>query len=119
MSDARLADYLEHMEHAAQDACTFVQGLDKGAFLQDRKTQQAVIMSLVIVGEAATKVMDNYTEFAHRHADVPWRSMRGMRNRVAHGYFDINLDVVWDTVETALPQLLKQLASVRRDAEES
>jgi uncharacterized protein with HEPN domain len=62
--------------------------------------------------------MDSYVEFTLRHAHVPWRSMRGMRNRIAHGYFDINLDVVWDTVETALPELLKQLPSVRRDADD-
>jgi uncharacterized protein with HEPN domain len=44
--------------------------------------------------------------------------MRGMRNRIAHGYFDINLDVVWDTVQTALPELLLQLPAVRQDAED-
>lgn len=43
--------------------------------------------------------------------------MRGMRDRIAHGYFNINLDVVWDTVQTALPDLLKQLPSVRQDAQ--
>ncbi len=50
------------------------------------------------------------------HDQVPWRSMRGMRNRIAHGYFEINLDVVWDTVQSALPELLKQLAAARQDA---
>ena len=44
--------------------------------------------------------------------------MRGMRNRIAHGYFEINLDVVWDTVKTALPELHKQLPTVRQDAED-
>jgi uncharacterized protein with HEPN domain len=53
--------------------------------------------------------MDHYPEFTEQHPDVPWRSMRGMRNRIAHGYFEINLDVVWDTVQIALPELLKQL----------
>jgi len=67
--------------------------------------------------EAATKVMDDYSEFTQAHMQVPWRSMRGMRNRIAHGYFDINLDVVWDTVQSALPELLRQLAAVRQDAE--
>lgn len=71
-------------------------------------------MSLIIIGEAATKVMDSYAEFTQAHAQVPWRSMRGMRNRVAHGHFDINLDVVWNTVQTALPQLLKQLRAVKQ-----
>ena len=74
-------------------------------------------MSLIIIGEAATKVMDGYAEFIQAHPEVPWRSMRGLCNRIAHGYFDINLDVVWDTVQTALPELLKQLHAVRRDAE--
>ena len=78
-------------------------------FLADKRTQQAVIMSLIIIGEAATKVMDGYAGFTGRYPDVPWRSMRGVRNRIAHGYFDLNLDIVWDTVQTALPALLKQL----------
>lgn len=116
MSDNRLPDYLDHMRQAATDACGFVEGLGKAAFVSDKRTQQAVIMSLVIVGEAATKVMERYPDFVQSHVEVPWRSMRGMRNRIAHGYFDINLDVVWDTVQTALPALLEQLVSVRRDA---
>lgn len=117
MSENRLSDYLGHMEQAATDACTFVEGFGKEDFLDDKRTQQAVFMSLIIIGEAATKVMDGYAEFAQAHAQVPWRSIRNMRNRMAHGYFEINLDVVWDTVATALPELLKQLPVVRRDAE--
>lgn len=75
-------------------------------------------MSLIIIGEAVTKVMDGYAVFAPTHAQVPWRNMSGMRNRIAHGYFDINLDVVWDTVQTALPELLKQLPAVRQNADD-
>jgi uncharacterized protein with HEPN domain len=118
MSGNRLLDYLDHMEQAATDACSFVDGLDKEDFLADKRTQQAVIMSLIIIGEAATKVIEGYDGFALSHPGVPWRSMRGMRNRIAHGYFDINLEVVWDTVQIALPDLLKQLAAIRRDAED-
>jgi uncharacterized protein with HEPN domain len=91
--------------------------LDKDDFLADKRTQQAVVMSLIIIGEAATKVMEGYAAFAQAHPDVPWRNMRGMRNRMAHGYFDINLDVVWDTAQEWLPDLLKQLTAVRRDAD--
>lgn len=112
MSDNRLSDYLEHMQQAATDACTFLEGLGKADFLEDKRTQQAVIMSLIIIGEAATKLMDGYTEFTQAHPEVPWRSMRGMRNRIAHGYFDINLEVVWETVQTALPDLLQRLSSI-------
>ena len=82
--------------------------------MADKRTQQAVIMSLIIIGEAATKVMDGYAEFAQAHPEVPWRSMRNMRNRMAHGYFEINLDVVWETVQEWLPVLLKQLPTVRQ-----
>lgn len=117
MNENRLPDYLDHMRQAADDARSFVEGLHKDDFLEDKRTQQAVIMSLIIIGEAATKVMDGYAEFARTHAQVPWRSMRGMRNRIAHGYFDIDLEVVWETVQAALPALLDQLAVVRPDAD--
>lgn len=118
MNENRLLDYLDPMQQAAVDACSFVEGLVREDFLADKRTQQAVIMSLIIVGEAATKVMESYAEFAQTHAQVPWRNMRGMRNRIAHGYFDINLDVVWETVLTALPELLEQLPAVREDVED-
>ena len=119
MSESRLTDYLDHMQQAATDACSFAEGLGKDDFLKDRRTQQAVIMSLVIIGEAVTKVMDGYVDFTQAHAQIPWRNMRGMRNRIAHGYFDINLDVVWDTVQAALPELLQQLPAVRQDADDT
>lgn len=113
MSENRLPDYLDHIQQAATDARSFVEGMAKDDFLADKRTQQAVIMSLIVIGEAATKVMDGYVEFTQAHADVPWRSMRNMRNRMAHGYFDINLDVVWETVQEWLPALLQQLPAVR------
>lgn len=112
MNENRLPDYLNHMLEAATDACGFVEGLAKEDFLEDKRTQRAVIMSLIIIGEAATKVMDGYADFAQANAQVPWRSMRGMRNRIAHGYFDINLEVVWATVQTALPEMLQQLEAI-------
>jgi uncharacterized protein with HEPN domain len=114
MSENRLPDYLDHMRQAATDACSFVEGLEKDDFLEDKRTQQAVIMSFIIIGEAATKVMDGHTAFTRAHPEVPWRSMRGMRNRITHGYFDINLDVVWETVQSALPELLQQLCALQQ-----
>lgn len=117
MSGNRLPDYLDHIQQAAADARSFVEGLARDDFLADKRTQQAVIMSLVIIGEAATKAMDGYAGFTEVHTEVPWRSMRNMRNRMAHGYFDINLDVVWETVQEWLPELLRQLPAVRQDAD--
>lgn len=116
---ASLLDYLDHIAQAATDACGFVDGLDKAEFLADKRSQNAVVMSLVIIGEAATKIMDQHAGFAEAHAEIPWRSMRGMRNRIAHGYFEINLDTVWDTVQTALPDLLAVLADVRQHLDQA
>lgn len=116
MSRYRLGDYLDHIRQAAEDACAFAEGMSEEEFFADKRTQQAVVMSLIVIGEATTKIMDGYPEFIDVHQDVPWRAMRGMRNRIAHGYFDINLTVVWDTVRTALPELLGQLPALIRDA---
>lgn len=118
MTENRLTDYLDHMAQAASEACGFVDGFSKEDFIGDKRTQQAVIMNLIIIGEAVTKVMDGYAEFALSQTQVPWRSMRGMRNRIAHGYFDINLQVVWDTVQSALPALILQLPAVRQAAQD-
>ncbi len=114
----RLPDYLDHIQQAAIDARSFVEGLTKEDFFADKRSQQAVIMSFIIIGEAATKVMDGYAKFTQSHPEVPWRSMRNMRNRMAHGYFDINLDVVWETVQEWLPALLRQLPAVRLAADD-
>lgn len=116
MNENRLPDYINHIQQAATDVCSFLEGLNKDDFLEDKCTQQAVIMSLIIIGEAATKVVERYAAFTQAHPEIPWRNMRGMRNRMAHGYFDIDLDVVWETAQEWLPELLKQLPVVRQDA---
>lgn len=61
MSASRLPDYLDHMRQAIADAQSFVDGMEQADFMQDRRTQQAVVMSLIVLGEAATKVMDQHT----------------------------------------------------------
>ncbi|MFC0268867.1 HepT-like ribonuclease domain-containing protein [Kushneria aurantia] len=117
MKAQRLRDHLKHMRQAAADARDFTDGMEKETFFADRRTQQAVVMSLVIVGEAAARIMDGFPAFIRRHDAIPWRNMRGMRNRIAHGYFEINLDIVWNTLQTALPTLLVQLSEACVDAE--
>ena len=117
MTENRLPDYLDHMLEAALQACSYVEGLDKDDFLLDKRTQQAVILNLIIIGEAATKLLKDYNQFLDQYPDMPWRSMRGMRNRIAHGYFEIDLDVVWETVKAALPQLLERLPAIIKSAD--
>ncbi|TXR46937.1 HepT-like ribonuclease domain-containing protein [Phyllobacterium endophyticum] len=112
MKTKRLAEYLDHIRQAAIDAEAFVEGMSKSDFLADRRTQQAVVMSIIIVGEAATKVLERHGDFAKHHPEIAWHNMRGMRNRIAHGYFDINLDIVWNTVQSAFPLLIARLQQI-------
>jgi uncharacterized protein with HEPN domain len=94
----RQFDYVEHILEAIRAIDSYVADMSRETFLEDRKTQQAVIFNLMIIGEAAAKIANEYPEWAAEHAEIPWRAMRGMRNRLAHGYFEINLEIVWETV---------------------
>lgn len=113
MKTSRVADYVDHMLEAAELACSYVEGMAREDFDADKRTQQAVILNLIVLGEEATKLLKDEEAFANLHPEVPWRSMKGMRNRIAHGYFEINLDTVWETIQTALPDLIRQLPAIR------
>lgn len=109
----RLSDYLEQMAQGSTDALNFTEGMDEATFVADLKTQRAVVMCLMIVGEAATRIVADHLDFTQANASIPWRSIRGMRNRIAHGYFDIDLHVVWQTV-AELPSLIASLSKISR-----
>ncbi|AEG91770.1 HepT-like ribonuclease domain-containing protein [Ramlibacter tataouinensis] len=111
-AEPRLLDYLHHLREAAQQIRNYTSGMDKAAFLADSRTQQAVFFNFVILGEACARLMAGHADFLARHPQVPWRSIRDMRNQVAHGYFTIDTEVVWRTVQDALPDLLAKLPVV-------
>ena len=112
MKDLRTDDYLRHIVDSTADILSFVSGSTEDQFKSDRRTQKAVIMSLIEIGEAATKIASTDPEFVARNPHVPWKQMKGMRNRIAHGYFDIDFDIVWQTVVSAIPALNKQTAEL-------
>jgi uncharacterized protein with HEPN domain len=112
MSDLRSADYVSHILEAIDLVATYTEGMTSDAFAEDKRTQQAVLLNIMIIGEAATKLAQSDPELITQNSQVPWSSMRGMRNRVAHGYFDIDLQVVWNTTQIALPMLAEQLRFV-------
>lgn len=89
--------------------------LQRRTSCKDTKTQHAVIHNIVVLGEAAIKVQKAHAAFVERHPHFPLQSMRGMRNRLVHGYH-INLDLVWDTIKDVLPEFLKLLPAARRAA---
>ena len=97
------------MLRAALDAQAFVAGLERDRFLADRKSQQAVVMSLMIVGEAAARTIERSPDFVADHPSIPWLALRGLRNRIAQGYFEVDMNIVWETTQTALPDLIATL----------
>ncbi len=111
-AENRLPDYLRQMIEASSDAVAFTEGMSEAQFMADLRTQRAVVMCLMIVGEAATRIVSERSGFVEAHGEIPWRSIRGMRNRIAHGYFDIDLQVVWRTVQAELPTLIEKLRKI-------
>ena len=100
------SDFLRDMLENAQRAIQFVYGMDFKTFSNDEKTLYAVIRAIEIVGEAAAKVPD---EVRSNYPRVPWREVKGMRNKLVHNYFGINKEVVWQTVQEDLPELVEAL----------
>ena len=109
MNESRLSDYLDQMRASAADAVSFVEGMGRSDFLDDRRTQHAVTMCLQIIGESAKQILERHPEFAVARPEIRLGEMRGIRNRIAHGYVLIDQDRVWDTVTEDLPDLLRQL----------
>ncbi|MBR7001307.1 MAG: DUF86 domain-containing protein [Neisseriaceae bacterium] len=113
MSFNRCEDYLNHIAQALHLALSYIDGLHLADFLDDTCTQQACIMNVLIIVEAASKLINDYPDFVAQHPEIEWYSMRGMRNRIAHGYFDIDLEVVWETLQTALPDLQQKIQAIQ------
>ena len=109
----RLKDYLSHILDSARLAQDYCAQMPPEQFMQDKKTQQAVLLNLMVIGEAVAKIGAAYPEFLEQHPEIPWKAIKGMRNRLAHGYFDVNLDTVWETVQSALPTLERALSSIQ------
>ena len=98
--------YLLDMLLAAREAVKFAAGLTYPQFEQDRMHQLAILKSIEVIGEAASQVS---TDTREAHPEIPWHEIIGMRNRLVHAYFAVNLIRVWDTVQNDLPTLIAQL----------
>lgn len=100
---------LRHMLDSAREAVEFATGKSRKNLDDDRKLSLAIIKSIEIIGEAASKVSEACKD---ENDNIPWRDIIGMRNRLSHGYFDVNLDMVWETVQTDIPNLIKALSEI-------
>ncbi len=110
--DATVLDILT----AARLAIRFAEGIDLAGFLDDEKTQSAVIHQLLVMGEATKRLSQ---EFRSNRPQLPWKMMAGMRDKLVHEYDDVDLDEVWQTLNGDLPQVIAALQEVeprpRRD----
>ena len=97
---------LKHIREAALEALEMVRDSTREDLDTDRKLSLAVVRLLEIIGEAANGPS---SEFKLSRTDLPWTGIIGMRNRLIHGYFDLNLDIVWQTIQEDLPFLLENL----------
>jgi len=92
MSDERtILDYPEDISNAIMDIRSFVQGISAEGFMADKKTVNAVVRSLEVIGEATGKIPK---DIRSRHANTPWDEIIGMRNRLLHEYFGVDLDII-------------------------
>ena len=78
-------------------------------FLEDSRTQDAILYNLIIIGEAASRISDQYKE---KHPEVPWSAMIGTRNIVVHGYDQVKLQIVWEILQRDLSSLKSQINSI-------
>jgi uncharacterized protein with HEPN domain len=100
---------LRHMLDAANEAASFVKNKTRRSLDTDRQLVLSLVKAIEIIGEAAANVTNQCREeFPH----IPWRDIISMRNRLIHAYFDINLDILWKTVDEDLPPLIAELEKI-------
>ncbi|WP_319586185.1 HepT-like ribonuclease domain-containing protein [uncultured Desulfobulbus sp.] len=100
---------LRHMLDAAREAVGFAQSESRKALNSNRMLVLSLVKDIEIIGEAANQVSES---MRHELDNIPWDDIIGMRHRLVHAYFDINLDILWRTVQNDLPALIVILESV-------
>jgi uncharacterized protein with HEPN domain len=110
----RLRDYLSHIAVALDRIISYTDGISRERFLADPLLQDAVIRNLEIIGEASRNILRDLPDFASENGDLPLKAAYEMRNVLAHGYFEVDLEIVWRTIVSDLPDLAVKVARVRR-----
>lgn len=113
MSSRSIKVLLEDMLDAIQQIEVYTAEVDADGFFCDRKTQDAVVRNLEIIGEAAGRLPDAFRE---EHSDIPWALVRGLRNRIVHAYFGVDLPLIWEVIQDDLPTLRAKLIHLQGDA---
>lgn len=109
MSERTDRDFVSDIQEAIRRIGDYTSGMTYEAFLEDTKTQDAVIRNLEIIGEAAKNLSE---QLRAKRADIPWKGMTGIRDKLIHHYFGVNLDIVWQVVMSELPPVIAPLAEM-------
>ncbi len=109
-----LRDYVGDILTSFEETQEFTRGLDFDSFARDRKTINAVVRSLEVMGEAAKKIP---IEVQENYPEIPWKRMTGMRDKLIHEYSGVDLEIVWGVVNTELPPLKPFFHRMLRDLE--
>lgn len=106
MSKRRVAELLEDIKEAAKRIANYIGGMDYQAFLEDLKTQDAVVRNVEIIGEAVKKLPKSFTS---NYPGIPWKEMAGTRDKLIHDYFGVNYDILWNIAKSELPGILVEI----------
>ena len=109
----RLSDYLNHILEAIERIEEYVSELDEMAFLGNKLVQDAVIRNFEVIGEASNNIEKRFPEFVAAHPELPLTSAYQMRNAVAHGYFQVDFEILWKTIQRDLPDLHTKVEAIR------
>ena len=109
----RLPDYLNHILEAIERIEEYVSELDEMAFLGNKLVQDAVIRNFEVIGEASNNIEKRFPEFVAAHPELPLASAYQMRNAVAHGYFQVDFEILWKTIQRDLPGLHTKVEEIR------
>ena len=114
----RVPDYLGHIRDAIERIFRYIEDLDETAFARNELVQDAVIRNLEIVGEASRNIERADPYFVARHPEMEFGNARAMRNAVSHGYYKVDIEVVWRTIEQNLNILHAQVVDILRRCSE-
>lgn len=114
-SDREYADYLEDILDAISKIANFIEGMTFDQFSRDDKTAYAVIRALEIIGEATKHIPEQVRK---SNPDISWREMAGIRDKLIHDYFGVNLEVVWKTATDDLPKLEPEIRLILSDIDD-
>ncbi|MHC4957833.1 MAG: HepT-like ribonuclease domain-containing protein [Planctomycetota bacterium] len=109
-------EYLRHILIEAEYLLGQSGSIGEAEFLKNETLQRAFVRSLEVIGEAAKKVP---ADVRAAHPGIDWRGMAGMRDRLIHGYFGVDYDLVWDVIQTRIPALAQELGRVLGDRDDS